>query len=314
MPTLAFFFYLLILGVVWLFRMSYIGWLGPYLFSCVLWIPIFLMLLSLPSMIRLRLDLSVQPTLTRNGEGKMEVHFRNPCLLPLRRVSIWLEVENRFTGDVKKDRFDYVTLVNSRGEIPLPTGFCGQLVCRVTKVECRDLLGLIAIRKKSPPPAICTVLPEAKGPAVPPDLDLALESSAQFKPKYGGGYSEEHDLREYRPGDTVNSIHWKLSSKMDDVIVREPLVNANQDVFVVLGRIGKEDRGLEVLAWLSLELCSREISHIIVADSLYDVGNETETTDALCTILANPMDKPAPFNATGARCVFLISDGEVTLS
>ena len=71
MPTLAFFFYLLILGVVWLFRMSYIGWLGPYLFACVLWIPIFLMLLSLPSMIRLRLDLSVQPTLTRNGEGKM---------------------------------------------------------------------------------------------------------------------------------------------------------------------------------------------------------------------------------------------------
>lgn len=51
-----------------------------------------------------------------------------------------------------------------------------------------------------------------------------------------------------------------------------------------------------------------------MADSLYDVGNETETTDALCTILANPMDKPAPFNATGARCVFLISDGEVTLS
>ena len=96
--------------------------------------------------------------------------------------------------------------------------------------------------------------------------------------------------------------------------MREPLINANQDVFVVLGRIGKEDRGLEVLYWLSLELTLREIPHIFVADALYDVGNEAEAVDALSTILANPMDKPCPFDPSGARCVFVISDGEVQVS
>ena len=312
MPTLSFFFYLLILGVVWLFRMAYIGWMGPFLFACVLVVPLFLLVLSLPSMLLLRLKLEVQPTLTRGRPAKLLVHFRSPALLPLRRVSLWLEVENRFASDVKKNRFHYVGLVSSRGELSLPTDLCGQLVCRITRVECRDLLGLIALRKACPAPAVCTVLPEAKGPDLPPDLDLALDSAVQLKPKYGGGYSEEHDLREYRPGDTINSIHWKLSSKTDEVIVREPLVNANQDVYVVLGRIGKADRGLEVLYWLSLELCAREISHVIVADSLYEVGNETGTTDAMCTILANPMDKPCPFNPVGSRCVFLITDGEVT--
>ena len=264
-------------------------------------------------MLRLNLSMEVSPTLTRGSDGRLTVRFRNPSLLPLRRVSLWLEVENRFTGDVKKDRFLYQGLVGSTGELPLPTEFCGQLRCRLTKIECRDLLGLIAIRKKSPEAVICTVLPESRGPAVPPDLDLALDTAVQLKPKYGGGYSEEHDLREYHPGDTVNSIHWKLSSKTDEVIVREPLVNANQDVFVVLSRIGKEDRGLEVLCWLSLELCAREIPHTIVADKLYDTANEAETTDALCTILANPMDKPCPFDPTGARAVFVITDGEVTL-
>ena len=314
MPTLSFVFYLLVLGVAWLFRMAYIGWLGPYLFSCVLWIPLVLLALSLPSMLALRLDLELAPTLTRSAPGKLTVHFKNPALLPLRRVTVWLEVENRFTADVKKNRFHYVGLVSSRGELSLPTDFCGQLICRVTRVECRDLLGLIRIRRPCPAPAVSTVLPVAKAPDIPPDLDLALEAAVQLKPKYGGGYSEEHDLREYRPGDTINSIHWKLSSKTDEVIVREPLVNANQDVYVVLGRIGKEDRGLEVLYWLSLELCSREISHVIVADDFYDVGNETEVVDALCTVLANPMDKPRPFDPAGSRCVFVISDGEVTLS
>ncbi len=314
MPTLSFFFYLLILGAIWLFRISYVGWLGPFLFSCVLWIPLALLLLSLPSMLRLRLEIKSEATLTRNSAGKFQVLFRSPSLLPLRKVSLWLEVENRFTGEVKKDSFHYFGIVSSQGELPLPTEFCGQLVCRLTRVECRDLLGLFALRKKCPAPLICTVLPELKAPDAPPDLDLALETSSQLKPKYGGGFSEEHDLREYHPGDTVNSIHWKLSSKTDKVIVREPLVSANQDVFLVLGRIGKEDRGLEVLYWLSLELCRRELAHIIVADSLYDVGNESEATDALCTILANPMDKPCPFDASSARCVFLITDGEVTLS
>ena len=50
----------------------------------------------------------------------------------------------------------------------------------------------------------------------------------------------------------------------------------------------------------------------MVADTLYDVGNENECIDALCTILAKPMDKPCPFDPSGARCVFLITDGEVS--
>ena len=311
MPTLSFLLYLLLLGCVWLFRMAYIGWFGPYLLACMIWIPLVLVLLSLPSMLRLRMTLEAPPTVTRNAEGHLTLYFGNPSLLPLRRVSVWLEVENRFTGEVTKNRFQYLGLSSSIGELPLPTGFCGQLQCRLAKVECRDLLGLFAIRRKCPSPVICTVLPESKGPAVPPDLEAALNTAVQLKPKYGGGYSEEHDLREYRPGDTVNSIHWKLSSKTDEVIVREPLISANQDVFVVLGRIGKEDRGLEVLSWLSLELCGREIPHTIVADTLYDVGNESEMEDAFCTFLANPMDKPCPFDPSGARCVFLITDGEV---
>lgn len=313
MPTLTFLLYLLILGFVWLFRMAYIGWLGPYLFACVLWIPTVLVLLSLPSMLRLRVSLEAPATLARNEEGRLTIRFENRSLLPLRRVSVWLEVENRFTGEVKKDRFHYVGLVTSRGELPLPTDFCGQLQCRLTRVECRDLLGLIALRRKCPPQVITTVLPQAIGPAVPPDLDAVLDTAVQLKPKYGGGYSEEHDLREYRPGDTVNSIHWKLSSKTDEVIVREPLVSANQDVFLVLGRIGKEDRGLELLYWLSLELCAREIPHTLVADTLYDAANEAEAVEALCTILAKPMDKPCPFDPSGARCVFLITDGEVAV-
>lgn len=39
--------------------------------------------------------------------------------------------------------------------------------------------------------------------------------------KRGNDLSEIFDIRKYKPGDDVRSIHWKLSQKIDDIVVRE---------------------------------------------------------------------------------------------
>ncbi|WP_455720693.1 DUF58 domain-containing protein [Agathobacter sp.] len=39
--------------------------------------------------------------------------------------------------------------------------------------------------------------------------------------KKGSDHSEMYDLKNYVPGDDVRSIHWKLSSKADELIIRE---------------------------------------------------------------------------------------------
>lgn len=311
MPTVNLLLYLLLVGCVYLFRMGYIGWLGSYLFAAVIWIPLALLVLSLPSMILMQIQIQAPPILTKGKEASLLLRFHARTLLPVRRITLWLEVENRFTGEVTKKRCHFDGVVSDSGLLPLPTDSCGQLCCRITRVECRDLLGLISIRRHRPGPIVCTVMPEAKEPDLIPDFDTALNYSVHLVPKYGGGFSEEHDLRQYHPGDTVNSIHWKLSSKTDDVIVREPLVNRNQDVFLVLSKVGENDRGLETLYWLSLELCRREIPHTIVADTLYDAGNEKEAEEALSTLLAKPIAGPSPFDASNARCIFLVLEGEV---
>ena len=155
------------------------------------------------------------------------------------------------------------------------------------------------------------MLPDPAAPDKCPDIDACLDSAVQLKPKYGGGYAEEHELREYRPGDTVNAIHWKLSAKSDQVIVREALEQANNQVFLVLSRPGENDRGLACLYWLSLQLCQREIPHVIVSGKMYPVGNEDESAAALCQLLSAPLSPPCRFDPSHARCVFTLSDGEV---
>ena len=310
-PTLGLLSYLLILSSIYLFRLSYIGWVGPLFLAFALLGPGLLLLLSLIPILRVKLSFDAPRTCTRGEQAHAVLHLERLGLLPLPCLRVYIEAENRFTGELTKTKVSFRNLGNGNYLFELPTDWCGNLRIRLVWVEFRDLLGLFAWRRRLGLQAAGTVLPSPAGPAVPPNLEAVLNSYVVLKPKYGGGYSEDHELREYRPGDTVNSIHWKLSSKTDQIIVREPLINANTDIFLVLSRVGLEDRGLEVLYWLSLELCGMEQPHTIVADRLYHVGNETEAAEAFEGLLSKPMGEPCPYDAARARCVFLISGEEV---
>lgn len=313
MPTLSFLLYLLAVGAAWLLREVYLGWFAPYFFRCVVILPPVLALLSLPAMLSVRTSGAVRSTVRKGQSDAFRLRFAASPLLPPCRVLLRTEIENRYTGEVFRGNFSCFTLRGEAIEMPLPTDLCGQLRCRVTKLECRDLLGLFRLPRKRPEELVCTVLPQPRAPEILPDLDSALDTAAVLRPKYGGGYSEEHELREYRPGDPGNAIHWKLSSKTDTLIVREALERENDRIYVVLSRVGADDRGLETLCWLSGELCRRELPHQIIADRMYAVGNEQEMVDALCSLLAYPLGEVLRFDASGARCVLRVVDGEVRL-
>lgn len=303
--------YLALLAGAYVFKLAYIGWFGPYLMGALCVLPPLLLLLSLASMLSLRAEISAPDRVSQGSDSELCVLFKTRALLPLSRVNIRLQLENRYDGEVNKTKYSYAGVLSSTGRIPLPTGLCGMICISVTRLECRDLLGLFVIRRRCTAKAVCTVLPDPAAPDKCPDIDACLDSAVQLKPKYGGGYAEEHELREYRPGDTVNAIHWKLSAKSDQVIVREALEQVNNQVFLVLSRPGENDRGLSCLYWLSLQLCQREIPHVIVSGKMYPVGNEDESTAALCALLSAPLSPPCRFDPSQARCVFTLSDGEV---
>ena len=311
MPILHLIGWLLLVGGAWLFRASYVGWLGPYVFAASVLLPLCMLLVSLPSMMGLRISLLAPGRVMRGSEAKLTVDFMNPRLLPVHSLTLHLEIRNRYTGEREKFNYIFRNLESSQSELPLDTALCGELECSVLRFECSDALGVFSIRRKGASTVSCTVMPQAVESDTPVNFEAALKAGTILKPKYGGGFAEDHDLRPYRPGDTANSIHWKLSSKLDEPIVREPLIPENSTIFLVLSRVGEDDRGLEVLRWLSRKLCELDEPHVIVADSLYPVGNEEESDDAVASTLSWPMRENCGFDASGARCVFTVSGGEV---
>ena len=62
MPTVYFIFYVLAVAGAYIFRLGYLGWFGAFFFYSVAIMPVFILLLSLPGMLRSKMSLSIPYT------------------------------------------------------------------------------------------------------------------------------------------------------------------------------------------------------------------------------------------------------------
>jgi hypothetical protein len=123
------------------------------------------------------------------------------------------------------------------------------------------LFRLLVFRKHG---AAVLVLPKPIAPEEPPVLRKRPVNL--WRPKPGGGFSENHDLRLYRPGDNLRLIHWKLASKTKKLIYREPIEPAQKGGLLQLTLWGDGatlDKKLGQLVYLSRRLLSEGCAHEI---------------------------------------------------
>ena len=196
-------------------------------------------------------------------EAAARLKIDSRFFLPVGCLSVAFSGENKFTGDrVDKKKFRYWGVLKAEEELELPSDRCGVISCSLDRVWAWDYMGVFAIPVKRCDPAVYTVLPVAEKPQPLPELDQ--DSAITLKPKPGGGYSEEHELRPYRQGDPLNAIHWKLSSKLDDPIVREPQLMQRKRVALSVSprRDRKElESQLDQLLYLCQDLIEKGIPH-----------------------------------------------------
>ena len=305
--------YLLIVGAVWLFRIAYLGWFGSFALWLVIVLPPVLSLLSLPSMLSMKLGLESPETVSCGEQAELSLVFRSKRRFPVGKVQLRLEIANLYTGKVQQNDYRFDAVGTSVGSVSIPSGACGALRIRVLRWSCEDAIGLLQLRRANPPAVRCVVLPLPKAPDTAAAADALPESQPRMKPKYGGGFAEDHELRAYRPGDMMNSVHWKLSGKTDELIVREPLVPENDKTYVILQKVDPDDRGLQTLCWLSQQLNKHEISHVILSDDLYPVGDGAGTLTALKAILSKPWKAAVHVPLNDAKRVYTIEGGEVSV-
>ena len=278
-------------------QIFYDGYLAQFLLICVIALPLLSLALSLRGVIGVHLELTPSASQLVQGEsGQWQIAAHTRSFLPVARLTMVVTLENRLTGDRQRQRLKTSGL--SRGmarTLPMDTSHCGQLTCQLHRVRALDLLGLFAFPVSTPALVHALVLPQ---PAPTEDLPPLPQMPAGDSLKWRGTPSiEDYDLREYRPGDPLRSIHWKLSSKHDSLVVREPVKTGLPQVAVIVDLFGDGDRLDQVLGRLwtvCLNLLGREIPHTIVwmdrdqAQRQEAVASQAQFLAAMADLLSCP--------------------------
>ena len=135
-----------------------------------------------------------------------------------------LEIENQMLQDCEFRKY-LIPLSDTEMEydISMHAKFCGEMRFFCSNLWAVDYFHLFHVPVRS--------FEEARMLVYPRNIDLQVELSKEaigatredinLQSRAGNDPSEMYDVREYIPGDDIRSVHWKLSSKMDQLLLRQ---------------------------------------------------------------------------------------------
>ena len=253
------------------------NWYAWVLLVLMMVLPPVSLLLSLPAMLRCRLEAAMADTVEQGAKASLRLRLNAWRLLPLPEVQIRLNLRTRSR---EKDLRFLSRLSREDGLLALPTDECGFLAAEFLRGRVYDALGLFRLPMKLPKLEPMAILPPERQPEPMPRLEQFLQM--QMKPKPGGGAAEQHDHRVYRPGDPVKDIHWKLSLKTEDLVVREALEPVRRRVILAVrtprGAVSRAET-LGNLRWLSRWLLHNGVNHSIVWMNGEELREEPAATE-----------------------------------
>lgn len=311
--------YLLALGVSLWCQLAYTGYLVHLIFLVLLLLPVLSLALSLPVMLPIRVKLEVEEgKVIRGQELTFRCRVHNPTGLPLSKLRVtltWTDCQ----APEKRPRRLRLESWGSTGleplEEPLTQLHCGMAALSVRRVQVWDALGLFVLSRPCPPPVEVLICPgdtEAdpfRGWEERPSLAQPLQPAL-------GGWGEDYDLRAYRPGDPMRSVHWKLSSKQDDLVVREPLTHRKPVLLLTFDHSGSRsvlDTRLALLQKASCQLLEQGRVHIVRwlqpetgALRSYEIASQRDWLTCLAAALRDPMPPAGPsIRESGLSCAGL---------
>lgn len=201
-------------------------------------------------------------------------------LLASGSIHLELEIQYRmFQKTVRRALILPLQGAQTTYRLPVDAGYCGEASAVCINAEVCDLLKLFRwktefFREKRTviwPRRVNLVVEPAKNTIGLPEHEGLLQNRKGNDPR------EVFDIREYLPGDDVRSIHWKLSGKLDDLIVREASDPTHYHTAIL------PDLGLLQGA----EPVSREELNRAVAVGASICGKLLETGSPMCMLLLN---------------------------
>lgn len=174
---------------------------------------------------RMKVSYSVRSGIEEGSSLQLVIRIQTGRVTAVRSVAVEFEIKNCMFDTYEKKRF-MMELSDSDNtfRVPFQAEHCGEMTFKCVSAKAYDIFSLFSSHIKMGMAASCIVYPRK--------LNLNIEmgrssmgsarDSVMMQNRKGHDLSEMSDLRNYNEGDDIRSINWKLSSKMDELIIRQP--------------------------------------------------------------------------------------------
>lgn len=175
------------------------------------------------AVIRPRIEVAASFIVGENEPLSLTLNLKRRTFV-LGALDVQITWKNAMTGETgRKTIRILIDEKRHQWQLPLEIPTCGQVIIPKIKLRGYDIFGLCGVYLERMTGLRTLGIP----PACPLHVQRQLEGNGQMQEekeplaRRGQEPSEVFDLREYRPGDSLHSIHWKLSSKTEEFVVKE---------------------------------------------------------------------------------------------
>lgn len=190
----------------------------------------------------------------KSCKNKIFVSVTNRSFFPISEFIANIEIHNTFYDEKEVLYINIPVTINGTQTVSfdMTSSLCGNLCARIVEIKGFDMLCLKGIKKKVNIKTDYMVIPNTSK-----ELDLvSLEDSIQKEYQKEVVRDDPYEIasvREYIDGDRLHNIHWKLSLKQDDLMVKVNDIVYDSKIRIVLELYDDKKNMLESV--LEIFLC-----------------------------------------------------------
>lgn len=211
----------------------------------------------------------------RGQKAKAAFTVSNPGRLPIIKCRTKVIAENMLNGEKDEINSDFSIWPGKQDRIDfaLEDEHCGLLKLTAAEAVITDPLGIFSKKtsydRNSELDSNLYYLPQIAELVISPEevSTYDMESYKYSQSQKGNDPSEIFDIKAYGEGDSYKAIHWKLSSKLDEIMIREHGLPIENRVLVILDKRPSSDdknqidKKIEFTSSLSYTLLRKGVYH-----------------------------------------------------
>ncbi len=267
--------YFVIMGITVYLNILYDWKEGALVLSAELVFLFFCLLESCFVRFKIKAQMTVKRELVEQGED-------NPLSVEVENISVFPTVVRaklfiRYAGEKKKTKQIWKIYAGGKKKEKITKNIsvqkCGKMEIELEKITVSDWWGGFSFQKTIKEQEKILIMPKP----FPVNLTIShktkwfpIESEEYAKDRSGDDNTEIYEIREYRNGDHMQKVHWKVSAKQNDLYVKEYSYPLGAGVLVLLegGKVeyGKKENTslfLQGVVSLSVAMLYEKCSHYI---------------------------------------------------